>query len=115
MELTVEKPFLPWVLQAHYVPDWRLKVEGDLAKTFRMCGLHRLHCGIGLAPLKCESAPVGTRKPSGNRLGVNVRLDPNTLSYASKALLLGVAGLVFTAAPLHAQPTLSGTYNCVRV
>ena len=44
-----------------------------------------------------------------------MRSDPKTLSYASKALLLGVAGLVFTAMPVHAQPYLSGTYNCARV
>jgi hypothetical protein len=44
-----------------------------------------------------------------------VKLKPKTLPYSGKALLLGVAGLVFTVMPLHAQPYISGTYNCVRV
>ena len=44
-----------------------------------------------------------------------MRLDSKILSYASKTLLSGVAGLVVTAMPTHAQPYLSGTYNCVRV
>lgn len=44
-----------------------------------------------------------------------MRSDSTNLSSASKALIFAVAGLVFTAVPTHAQPYLSGTYNCVRV
>jgi hypothetical protein len=44
-----------------------------------------------------------------------LRLDFKPLYYPRKALLLGVAGLVMTAMPVHAQPHLSGTYNCARV
>ena len=42
-------------------------------------------------------------------------LGPKTLCSLCKTLFSGVAVLVFAAMPVHAQPNLSGTYNCIRV
>jgi hypothetical protein len=44
-----------------------------------------------------------------------LKLDHKILSYSYKTLFLGVAGLLFSAMPVHADAYLSGTYNCVRV
>lgn len=39
----------------------------------------------------------------------------NFLRNLYRLLLLGVAGMAVTAIPVHSQPYLSGTYDCIKV
>ncbi|MGD0907994.1 MAG: hypothetical protein ABSA96_10460 [Candidatus Acidiferrales bacterium] len=39
----------------------------------------------------------------------------NVLRDLGRLFILGVAGMVVSAAPVHSQPYLSGTYNCIKV
>src|ERR1019366_6834515 len=44
-----------------------------------------------------------------------MRICPKTLGNPSRALFLGVVGLLITALPVRAETYLSGTYNCTKV
>jgi hypothetical protein len=44
-----------------------------------------------------------------------MRLNSRTLQIASRMLLAGIAGLLFTGIPVHAETYLSGTYRCKTV
>jgi hypothetical protein len=39
----------------------------------------------------------------------------NVLRDLGRLFILGVAGMVVSAAPVHSHPYLSGTYNCIKV
>lgn len=42
-------------------------------------------------------------------------MDSKTLRKPGGALFIGIAAMIVTALPVHTQPYLSGTYNCVKV
>jgi len=44
-----------------------------------------------------------------------MRLNPRTLQIAFRMLFASVAGLLFTALPIHAEADPSGTYRCKTV
>ncbi len=63
-----------------------------------------------------RSAPVGNRKPAGNRSGVKVTLGSKTISLSNQGPAFGGCGTgVHRHARLRATLPPSGTYNCVRV
>ena len=73
----------------------------------------------GLQSFFVNALPIAPRRPFGrsryNARGSTMRIHMRAVSNLTKVLIIGAAGLVLGGAPVRAQASLSGTYNCVSV